>query len=111
MIFLKEDGFIATSSWDSTVKIWKIDQNLTNDDPFQNFTADGYPILALEEDKEKDVLILGGDDCYLTFWNWRKDEKIGKIFGHAGSVTFIYSFSPYTLTAGGDNKFKVIHCK
>ena len=73
VVFLREEGFIATSSWDSTVKIWQIDQNLTNDDPYQNFTAEGYPILSLEEDREKNVLIMGGDDCYLTFWNWRKN--------------------------------------
>ena len=111
VIFLREEGYLATSSWDSTVKVWYIDQNLTNDDEFKNFNAGGYPILTLEEDRNTETLILGGDDCYLTFWNWKKDEVVGKIFGHAGSVTFIYSFSPFILTGGGDDMFKVVECE
>jgi hypothetical protein len=31
---------------------------------------------------------------------------LGKYFGHAGSVTLIYSDSPFLLTAGGDHKLK-----
>jgi hypothetical protein len=33
-------------------------------------------------------------------------ESLGKFFGHAGSVTLIYSNSSYILTAGGDHKLK-----
>ena len=65
----------------------------------------------MEEDLKRDILILGGDDCYLTFWNWKKDQTIGRVFGHAGSVTFIHSISPYVLSGGGDNKFKLLLCK
>ena len=53
------------------------------------------------------MIAFGGDDCYLVFWNWEKEEIVHKTFGHAGSVTSIYEFYPYLLTCGGDNKFKL----
>ena len=31
VIFLKNQGYIATSSWDGTVKIWYIDKNHCNE--------------------------------------------------------------------------------
>lgn len=54
----------------------------------------------------EDVIAFGGDDCYINFWNWRNMEYLGKFFGHAGSVTLIYSVSEYILTAGGDHRLK-----
>ena len=54
--------------------------------------------------------MFGGDDCYLTFWSWKSDKTvwtIDKMFGHAGSVTYIYTIPPYMITCGGDNKFKI----
>lgn len=53
------------------------------------------------------MLVFGGDDCYLIFWNWSKQEVVNKVFGHAGSVTCIFYFFPYMLTCGGDNKIKI----
>jgi hypothetical protein len=80
---------------------------LKNDEYKEQYYAGGYPILTMEEELNyDDVLVLGGDDCYLTFWNWQKNQVLEKVFGHAGSVTFITSFKPYLLTAGGDHKFK-----
>lgn len=77
VLFLKDNVHIATSSWDSTVKIWEIEHNLKNDEYKEQYYAGGYPILTMEEELNyDDVLVLGGDDCYLTFWNWQKNQVL-----------------------------------
>lgn len=62
-------------------------------------------MLTIAEVSE-DVIVFGGDDCYINFWNWKTQEFLGKYFGHAGSVTLVFTNSPYFLTAGGDHKLK-----
>ena len=103
-IFMREEHHIATGSWDGTARIWST-ENLENDEHLKLYKGT-YPILELEE-INKEVMVFGGDDCYLVFWNWRREEVVQKVFGHAGSVTCIYEFMPYLLTCGGDNKFKI----
>ena len=56
----------------------------------------------------EEILVFGDDDCYVTFWNWNKEEIMDKVLGHGGSVSFIYSFDDYLLTGGGDNIFKIM---
>ena len=53
-----------------------------------------------------DIIAFGGDDCYINLCNWKSLEILGKYFGHAGSVTLIYSDATFILTAGGDHKLK-----
>lgn len=72
--------------------------------PFRTYKGN-YPILVIKEFNDE-VLILGGDDCYLVLWNWKKGEIIRKEFGHAGSVTYIDVMNEYVFTSGGDNKFR-----
>lgn len=103
-IFLTEPGWMATSSWDRTVKIWDLGNILQWENNIKTIESE-YPVLAVAE-VEEDVIAFGGDDCYLNLWNWKTMQCLGKYFGHAGSVTLIYCNPPFILTAGGDHRLK-----
>jgi WD40 repeat protein len=104
IVFMKYRNYVATSSWDCTVRIWPL-YDFEKEETVKIFNGN-YPILDLKEFNE-DILVLGGDDCYLVFWNWKKNEIVKKEFGHAGSVMYIQMVNDLKLfTAGGDNKFK-----
>ena len=68
-IFMKNEKYVATCSWDGTTRIWAIG-NLETDEHVKLYKGT-YPILELEE-LNRETLVFGGDDCYLIFWNWEK---------------------------------------
>jgi WD40 repeat protein len=68
-IFLKEAGWLATSSWDCTVKIWDL-RNILNWESGIKTIKSEYPVLTIEQVSD-DVIAFGGDDCYMNFYNWR----------------------------------------
>jgi WD40 repeat protein len=51
--------------------------------------------------------VFGGDDCFITVWNWRQRTISSKLFGHPGSVLCLAGYFPYLLSAGGDSKLKI----
>lgn len=51
--------------------------------------------------------MFGGDECYITIWNWRREEVKCNIFAHPGSVLSLSFYSPYVISSGGDSKIKI----
>ena len=52
-------------------------------------------------------MVFGGDDCYITFWNWQDDIVMYKHFAHPGSLSCLSLKYPHILSIGGDSKIKV----
>lgn len=70
-----------------------------------NSTSSEYPVLVVEEIKPN-VIAFGGDDCYITFWNFEDNLTLGKYFGHAGSLTLLAMDQGVLMSGGGDYKIK-----
>ena len=52
--------------------------------------------------------MFGDDECYITFWDWKKKSILEKVLGHGGSVTTLLPLSPFLLSGGGDHIFKLL---
>lgn len=102
---MKDGVHLASSSHDATVRIWNIfEQGESNKEKVKY--QGQFPILALSEIDDSN-LIFGGDGCFITLWNWRKQEIRCKTFGHPGSVLSVSYYNPFVVTTGGDSKIKV----
>lgn len=71
VIFLKDPGYIVTSSWDCTVKIWDIRNIIDWENNIKTIKSE-YPVLTVTQVSD-DIIAFGGDDCYINFYNWRNE--------------------------------------
>jgi WD40 repeat protein len=103
VIFLKDKNRIASTSYDGTVRIWDANENFEFDQELKMY-VNKYPLLALVEIDEETVAF-GGDDCFITIWNWSKEVVRYKCFAHPGSITSLSTCSPHFLySIGGDSR-------
>ena len=106
VMFLNDNDYVVTSSWDNSVKVWLIKKMKEDAELLVNETRSEYPVLVVEEVRES-ILAFGGDDCYITIWNYQINATLGKVFGHAGSVTYLLMENGFLMSAGGDCKVKM----
>jgi WD40 repeat protein len=85
IIFLKNFIHLASSSYDGTIRVWKISGNIVEDQEVSKYTG-AYALLALTQ-LDSETLAFGGDDCVITVWNWMDNAVIKKYFAHLGSIT------------------------
>jgi WD40 repeat protein len=65
-----------------------------------------YPLLTLVQLDEQSVAF-GGDDCFITIWNWNLDIVKYKCFAHPGSVISLSMSHPYIYSMGGDSRIRI----
>lgn len=70
VIFMKDGLHLASSSHDATVRIWNIFEHGESNKEKVKYQGQ-FPILALSEIDDSN-LIFGGDGCFITLWNWKK---------------------------------------
>jgi WD40 repeat protein len=105
VIFLKDKQHIASSSYDATVRVWKISENFEFDLEIRKF-AGKYPLLTLVE-LDGESVAFGGDDCFITVWNWTRDVVRHKCFAHPGSVISLSICPPnWLFSMGGDARIR-----
>ena len=96
---------MASSSHDATLRIWNIHEHNDFDKEVLKYQGE-YPLLGIEE-VDENVLAMGGDSCFITLWDWKKQEVKCNVFGHPGSVLSISLCKPYLISSGGDSKLKI----
>ncbi len=100
------DGkFIASGSWDKTIKIW----NAKTGDCIQTLKGhEGY-VYGVAFSPDGKTLVSGGDDCTVKLWDVEKGYCIRDFIGHDGSVYGV-AFSPdgrFVVSGGTDGTVKI----
>ncbi|KEF52524.1 F-box and WD-40 domain-containing protein MET30 [Exophiala aquamarina CBS 119918] len=95
------DNFLATGSYDATIKIW----NIETGEELKTLRGHTMGIRCLQFDENK--LISGSLDKSLKVWNWRTGECISTFNGHSEGVIALHFDSDILVSGSVDNTARV----
>ncbi|KAK5045185.1 hypothetical protein LTR84_009518 [Exophiala bonariae] len=95
------DNFLATGSYDATIKIW----NIETGEEVRTLRGHTMGIRCLQFDENK--LISGSLDKSLKVWNWRTGECISTFNGHSEGVIALHFDSDILVSGSVDNTARV----
>ncbi|KAI5781223.1 WD40-repeat-containing domain protein [Geopyxis carbonaria] len=96
-----DDQILATGSYDSTIKIWDID----NGEEISTLTGHTSGVRCLQFDDTK--LISGSMDRTLKIWNYRTGQCISTLQGHTDGVVCLHFDSTLLVSGSVDKTIKV----
>ena len=95
------DDFLATGSYDATIKIW----NTNTGEELRTLRGHTMGVRCLQFDETK--LISGSLDKTLKVWNWRTGECLATYNGHSEGVIALHFDSNILVSGSVDNTARV----
>ncbi|KAK7582831.1 hypothetical protein V3481_012129 [Fusarium oxysporum f. sp. vasinfectum] len=105
VVFSKDGRFIASGSWDKTVKMW----NVATGEEERTLEGHTDEVLSVVFSNDGRLIASGSGDNTIKIWNVATDEEEQTLEGHTNSVTSVVFSNDDTLIASGscDNTIKI----
>ncbi|KAG0697829.1 hypothetical protein DFH29DRAFT_811144 [Suillus ampliporus] len=110
----REQNWIASGSFDRTIKLWDLTRVSTTPEPFLTLnppdaTAPKASVYAIASDPYGHAIASGSPERVIRMWDPRSGKRTGKLVGHTDNIRaiLISDDSRYLLTGSADASIKL----